>query len=106
MNRAFGRCDKAATPALRSRFLALGCVLDRFSQEIRLDKQKITKKAELCAFLTRQKGCKSSRHAYNLGIKQVGRLSSASASGGIELKDAALADGGRFNSHASADVLA
>ena len=46
------------------------------------------------------------RHAYNLKLKQVGRLSSASAPRGIKSRGAALADGGRLNGHASADVLA
>lgn len=46
------------------------------------------------------------RHAYNLKIKQVGRLASASASGGVKSEGAALADGGRLNGHVSADVLA
>ena len=54
--------------------------------------KKITKKWELCRLISRQKGCKSSRLAYNLHIKQVGRRSSASA--GL-IAPVALADGGR-----------
>jgi len=45
--------------------------------------KKITKKTELCVFFTRQKGCKSLRHAYNLNLRQVGRQSSASTLVGL-----------------------
>ena len=67
--------------------------------------KKITKKSELCRLISRQKGCKSMKHGYNL-LHQASGSAIVGLRIGYRQLGAALVDGGRLHYHVSADVLA